>query len=323
MNTTANFNSRGVKQTALDFMVGKQSLTMAVDSFLCDRKSKNRSSHTIRFYKQYLSVFEKYANSQSTENIQDVDPQFLRDFILFIAQDHKPAWVHGVYRTLRAFLFWEEREELMPDDWKNPIRKVSAPFVAEVIKEPISLEDIQTLLLTCRDRNNFFDTRDKAILFFLLDSGARAQEVCNLNLDDVDLLSGQVSIHEGKGRKSRYVFINKTTCKAIRAYLRVRQDHNSPALFVSKSVERFTYDGLRQLLQRRSKLADLKKEPTLHDFRRQFALSMLNNGTDIFSLQRLMGHADISMLRRYLAQTTEDIRSAHSKYSPVENYSWV
>jgi site-specific recombinase XerD len=56
--------------------------------------------------------------------------------------------------------------------------------------------------------------------------------------------------------------------------------------------------------------------------RRQFALSMLNNGVDISSLQRLMGHQDIAILRRYLAQTTDDICIAHAKGSPVENYSW-
>jgi len=87
-------------------------------------------------------------------------------------------------------------------------------------------------------------------------------------------------------------------------------------------MEPLTYDGLRQIIQRRSKLAGLKKEPTLHDFRRQFALSMLNNGVDIFALHRLMGHKDISILRRYLAQTTEDIRIAHDKGSPIENFSW-
>ena len=119
----------------------------------------------------------------------------------------------------------------------------------------------------------------------------------------MDLNSGQITIQCGKGGKPRYTFINITTLKAIRTHLRIRGDHNSPALFVSKTNERLTYDGLRQLLQRRSKKASLKKEPTLHDFRRQFAVSMLNNGVDIFSLQRLMGHSDISMLRRYLAQT--------------------
>ena len=87
-------------------------------------------------------------------------------------------------------------------------------------------------------------------------------------------------------------------------------------------MERLTHDGLRQLIQRRSKLAGLKKIDTLHDFCRQFALSMLNNEVAIFSLQRLMGHQDISILQRYLAQTTEDISVSHAKGSPAENYSW-
>jgi len=107
------------------------------------------------------------------------------------------------------------------------------------------------------------------MIFFLLDTGARAQEVCDINLEDVELNSGKVIIREGKGRKPRYVFINKTTIKALRAYLRIRDDLQTEALFLSKTMERLTYDGLRQLIQRRSRLAGLKKIPTLHDFRRQ------------------------------------------------------
>jgi integrase/recombinase XerD len=132
-----------------------------------------------------------------------------------------------------------------------------------------------------------------------------------------------VTIRQGKGREPRYVFINRTTIKALRAYLRIRDDLKTEALFVSKTMERLSYDGLRQLLQRRAELAGLKEIPTPHDFRRQFALSMLRNKVDIFSLQRLMGHKDITILQRYLAQTTEDIRVAYGKGSPVENFSWT
>ncbi|MBK5279823.1 MAG: tyrosine-type recombinase/integrase [Bacteroidia bacterium] len=309
------------RQTALDFLDGKQYLAIAIDSFLIDRKTKNRSPRTIRYYRNYLVAFEKYSSSQAVTSILDIVPDFLRSYILMISQNHNPGGVHAAYRSLRAFLFWVEKEELMPPDWKNPINKVSAPFVPEKIIEPITLEDVQSLLVTCKE-NTFFDRRDKAIIFFLLDTGARAQEVCDINPEDVEINSGKVIIREGKGRKPRYVFIGKTAIKAIRTYLRLLENHKSPALFVSKTRERLTYDGLRQLIQRRSNMARLKKEPTLHDFRRQFALSMLNNGADIFSLQRLMGHEDISILRRYLAQTTEDIRAAHEKFSPVENYSW-
>lgn len=309
-------------QTALDFVEGRQYLAIATDSFLTNCRVKNLSKNTIKFYRAYLTSFQEYAEAQSISNIQEIDPDFIRHYILKFSEGHNPGGVHAAYRSIRAFLFWIEKEEMMPRGWNNPIKKVDPPKVPDKIIEPVTLDDVGLLLATCRG-DGFFDKRDKAIIVFLLDSGARAQEICDVNLEDVELNTGKVLIREGKGRKPRYVFISRTTIKALRAYLRIRGHLRTQALFVSKRMERLTYDGLRQLIQRRSKLAGLKKEPTLHDFRRQFALSMLNNGVDIYSLQRLMGHNDITVLRRYLALTTEDIRVAHDKGSPVENYSWT
>jgi site-specific recombinase XerD len=310
-----------LNQTALEFLSGKQDLAIASHSFLTDRKTKNRSPKTIRFYRNYLKAFVEYAKSQAVTNIEDMDPNFLRSYILMYAQGHNPGGVHAAYRSFRAFMLWVEKEELMPDDWKNPIHKVSAPFVPQNIIEPVSLDNVQALLMTCKEKN-FFDKRDKSILFFLLDTGARAQELCDINLEDVEINTGKVVIRQGKGHKPRTVYIGPTTIKAMRTYLRLRENHLTDALFVTRANKCLAYDGLRQILKRRSKLAGLKKEPTLHDFRRAFAINMLNNGADIFSLQRLMGHADISILRRYLAQTTEDIQRAHDKASPVEHVSW-
>ncbi len=112
--------------------------------------------------------------------------------------------------------------------------------------------------------------------------------------------------------------MGRKTRRIIRSYLRTRHDQ-SPALFVSKDGERLTYDGLRQLLERRAKLAKLGNKPTLHGFRRAFALNMLRSGVDIFVLQRLMGHADLQVLRRYLAQNDQDNQFAHMRGSPVDN----
>jgi site-specific recombinase XerD len=98
------------------------------------------------------------------------------------------------------------------------------------------------------------------------------------------------------------VFIGRTTRRVMRAYLRLRHDP-SPALFISKDEERLTYDGLRQLLERRAKRANLGDKPKLHGFRRAFALNMLRSGVDIFVLQRLMGHADYRYCVVTLRQT--------------------
>jgi site-specific recombinase XerD len=196
--------------------------------------------------------------------------------------------------------------------------KVKAPKVSVEPLDPISIEEIRALIKTCQ-RGIFMGERDRAIFLFLLDTGARAQELCSTNIKDADLNKGSVVIRFGKGGKTRMVFIGRKTRRALRSYLRLRQDA-SPALFVSKDGERLTYDGLNQLLERRAKTARLEKKPALHSFRRAFALNMLRSGVDIFALQRLMGHADLQVLRRYLAQDDQDNQLAHMRGGPVDNH---
>lgn len=79
-----------------------------------------------------------------------------------------------------------------------------------------------------------------------------------------------------------------------------------------------TYWGLNEIIRRRANEAGIEK-PHLHDFRRAFGLKFLRNGGDIYSLQKLMGHTDLQVLRRYLAQTNEDLMIAHCNFSPVDN----
>ena len=304
------------EQTILEISQGEY-ITATADSFLIDRQARELSRHTLRFYREFLRTFIEYCNANSLTFIQEITPDFLRRYFLAFGEKHNPGGVHGAYRTLRAFFQWLMKEEVMAPDWKNPILKVKAPKVVLDPLEPISIQDVRALINTCQ-RGDFIGERDRALFLFLLDTGARAREACNMNIKDVDLNTGAVMIRYGKGGKTRMVFIGRTTRRVMRAYLRLRHD-SSPALFISKDEERLTYDGLRLLLERRAKRAKLSNKPKLHGFRRAFALNMLRSGVDIFVLQRLMGHADLQVLRRYLAQNDEDNQLAHMRGSPVDN----
>jgi site-specific recombinase XerD len=79
-----------------------------------------------------------------------------------------------------------------------------------------------------------------------------------------------------------------------------------------------TYWGLCQIARRRAEKAGVPV-PSLHSFRRAFALYALKNGADIYSLQRLMGHSGLTVLRRYLKQTEADLLEAHRRAGPVDN----
>lgn len=289
-----------------------------LEAFLIDRKAQNLTAGTVDFYRVKLAAFLRYCDSQLITRIEQITPDIIRRYLLHLEErGNQPGTIQAGYRALRAFLLWFEAET-EPAGWKNPIRKVKAPRVPTDPLEPVELNTVKALLSTCSG-SSFLPARDRALLLFLLDTGARAGEIRALNLSDVDLMAGSVMIRQGKGRKPRTVFMGQKTRRAIRAYLKTRQDDDSPALWVTERGERISYKGLNAILTRRAGLAGVEK-PGLHDFRRAFALNFLrNNPGEIYSLQKLMGHADLQVLRRYLAQTDQDIQAAHRRGSPVDN----
>jgi integrase/recombinase XerD len=244
-----------------------------------------------------------------------VTPTVLRAFLLELEKTkHKPGGIHAYFRTLRAFLKWYQNE-FDRADWLNPMRKIHAPKVPTEPLDPVSLDDVRALLAACQGKR-FTAGRDRAIILTLLDTGARANELLRIDFADCNTITGDVLIRKGKGSKPRTVFIGRVTRRALRGYLKLRDD-NSPALFVSDDGERLSYDGLRGVMTRRAKLAGIRP-PALHGFRRAFALNMLRAGVDTVTISRLLGHGDLQMILKYVKQNSDDLRDAHSRASPAD-----
>lgn len=287
-----------------------------INAFILDRRSQDLAPGTLHFYVWKLKLLTDFAGRHSIDRVGQLTPTHIREFLIELSSTHNPGGVHAVFRCLRAFLLWYERESEF--DWSNPIHNIKAPKVSVLTIEPVELTTITKLLKVC-DPTTFHGARDIAIIYFLLDSGLRAAELCALDIEDVDSIMGDVIIRKGKGGKPRMVVIGKRTRRAVRSFLRLRNDSEN-ALWVTDEGDRLTYWGLNLILRRRARLAHVEK-PGLHDFRRAFALNCLRSGMDVFALQRLMGHSDLSVLRRYLAQTNDDLRAAHAKASPVDNWN--
>jgi integrase/recombinase XerD len=307
----SNITDRTISATSQDTY-----LTVLVDGFLLDRKVSGRTTKTIRYYRQALTKFISWADSQAIKEITQLTPNVIRAFLLYLEEtNHNPGGVAVFYRSLRALLRWYELE-FEPVGWSNPLRKVKAPKLPKQLLPPVSLDDVHALINSCEDDK--VSLRDKAIFLILLDTGARASELLSVDIEDVNTVTGEIVIKHGKGDKQRSVFLGRKARRALRAYLRTRVD-NSPALFITKDLERLSYEGLNTIVRRRAEKAGIAK-PEIHAFRRAFAINMLRAGTDLITLQRLMGHADLQVLWRYLAQTNDDLRTAHEKGSPVDRH---
>lgn len=286
-----------------------------LEAFLIDRRAQNMTRGTLYFYQKKLELFTRYCDTQAVTHIRQVDAGIMRGFLLWLeGTGHNPGGCHAAYRAVRAFLRWWA-DEVEPENWRNPTQRVKAPKVPMEPIEPISLDDVKALLSTCK-RGEFTGERDRAIILALLDTGARASEFCGISLASVNTTTGEILIRQGKGRKPRMVYLGKVARRQLRAYLKMRTDDN-PALWVTHAGEPLTVHGLNSTMARRARLAGVQR-PGLHDFRRAFALNMLREGVDIFSLQKLMGHASTEILRRYLKQTDDDTRRAHELGSPVD-----
>lgn len=118
-------------------------------------------------------------------------------------------YVHGTARALCAILNFCVRDEIIKI---SPFDKVKMPRVDDKILPALTKIEITRLLRACQ--NN----RDKAVVLFLLDSGVRAQECCNLDVGSLDIISGAVSVEQGKWQKDRTVHVGAKTRKAVKRF---------------------------------------------------------------------------------------------------------
>jgi site-specific recombinase XerD len=199
-----------------------------IEAFLLDRKAQNMAKGTLQFYQKKMRLFVEFCDSQAVTQIDQLDPGLLRQYLLWLEEKgHNPGGCHAAYRTVKTFLRWWE-QEVEPVHWKNPIQKVKAPKVALEPLEPVSMDTVRSLI-DASPKDTLAGARDRAIFLCLLDTGARASEFINIDLADINPITGQILIREGKGRKPRTVFIGQKCRKALRQYLRLRKD-NFPAL---------------------------------------------------------------------------------------------
>jgi site-specific recombinase XerD len=188
-------------------------LLIWIEAFLFDRKAQNLAKSTLDFYRRHLNIFIKFCDSQVITQIDQLDPTTIRKYLIWLeVKGHNPGGISAAYRSLRAFLYWWE-DEVEPEDWKNPICKVKAPKVGLEPLEPVPIDTVKALCETCPN-NTFTGIRDRAIFLSLLDTGARASKFLNLNLEDINPITGEILIREGKGRKPRTVFIGQKSRKA-------------------------------------------------------------------------------------------------------------
>lgn len=294
-------------------VVPSSSLRAEISAFVLDRRARGLSSNSITFYQKELDWFAEWIGAV---DVVAITPDDLRRYMVDCGKHRNAGGCACAYRAIRGFLRWYG-EEVDSPGWVNPVSRVRCPKVPDDELEPISVEDVKALVGAC-ERRTFGGCRDRVMVLALLDTGCRASEFVSLRMSDVNLGTGAVTVRQGKGRKFRVVFLGSVTRRELGRYLRFRAEAlPADPLWVTSTGGGLTYFGLREVIRRLAARAGIEA-PSLHAFRRAFALACLRSGMDLISLQRLMGHSDLTVLRRYLNQTSDDLAAAHRRFGPVD-----
>ncbi len=323
---------RGEKDT----MAARQSIALSVllQAYLDDMRVRAYKPKTINGYRKKVGRFVRWAESVHAGTLKDLTPERVKAYITYLQQQKlysthpiarrteqpllSPSAIRNYVRDLKAFSSWLAQEQYTPTDVLESVKK---PKADETPIEPFTDDEIMRIFASL-DPTDEFGLRDYVLLHTLWDTGLRVGELVNLTLQDIDLQRCQIRIAHAKFGKWRDVGFGKQTHKYLTRYLSIGRPE---PLFEDEQHFFLTFDGRPLTEQAVERVcARLSKRTGIHihchRFRHTFAVNMLRNGTDIRTLQRLMGHASIQILTRYLNLANADTIQTHQNNSPADRF---
>lgn len=317
----------------------QESLTFntAFEVFIRAKEAEGVRERTIADYWSHAKYLLDYYGDKlgyTEVYVSDITPSIIRDYINYLC-DEKPRYEHAIgrkdktaglsvstvntrLRTLRTMCRFWHREGYAEFNAMENIK----PVVDDVREEvPGIADDGIDRLLASYDESQFAEWRDKILVLLLLDTGLRITEAVSLEVENVDfnLFTIYVPSQVAKNRRMREVPVSPEVARLLKKLYTETSGYfgDTSRVFHNAYGDPFTAGAFRQRLNRRKKkLGFTRLSP--HMFRHTFCRNYLLNGGDLFTLQKIVDHADIDTTRKYVQMENEHVRAQHNKYSPVK-----
>lgn len=284
---------------------------------------KRYSPHTLDAYSRDLAAFFNFLQQylDSTPQLADLEKAEIRTFRAFLssrAERHiEKSSIARELSTLKNFYRWLSRSNIVEN---SAIGILSSPRQAKVLPRALDVDDTFNVLDIAKDfaKKEWQGLRDVAIFTILYGCGLRISEALSLNLGDIshnDFLK-----IKGKGNKERLVPLLAVVKEKIDAYLEAcpYDIKNGEALFLGARGERLSPRIVQRTLEKIRAYLGLADNLTPHALRHSFATHLLANGTDLRSIQELLGHASLTTTQRYTDVQIETLQKEYHKAHPLE-----
>lgn len=285
----------------------------AINEFLTEQQIRGNSKATVLHYSRCLGFFAAY-NGISERSVGSLTLLDCKNYLLHLkTKDVTTTTVQTYIRALRAFLSWCYAEGYIDTDIPQ---KLKLPKAQRKTIDILTDEEVRRLF-ACLSGRDFYSVRNYCIVALMLDSGLRLNEVVTLQKSKIHIAEGYIIVN-GKGNKERFVPLGLNSKKALLRYLGyIPKGEKETPLFVKDTLTPINQSTVKQLFR---KLKVTSEIPRLrpHLLRHTFATRYLENGGDIYSLQLILGHTSLEMVKKYVHLTPAKTTINFNSLSPLD-----
>lgn len=267
--------------------------------------AEDKSENTIKGYIQSVEGYLKWFDESKGVEFSKLHRENVRDYVSYLktVKQSKPKTINTKINALMKFNEFLVETNVQKDIviTKKDYMKVQQQYASLAKVELKDVEKFRQLILDSENKRNY------AIITLLSYAGLRISEAINLKMNDFNLVSRELIVKEGKGEKTRTVFINDKVKAAIQSWIRERKEKGieNEYLFISNRNKALNRTTINKLFNDYS--SKVGKEITPHDLRHFFCSHALNSGLSVHEVANQAGHSNIHTTMLYTNPTKDDL----------------
>ena len=225
----------------------------------------------------------------------DLGEKEIKEYLHYLITERKlsSSYISTTYSALK-FLY----ETTLKRQWD--MKSIPRTKKAKRLPIVLSKEEVKKIIDVTTN------LKHKIILATTYAAGLRVSEVANLKIADIDSSNMQIRVSQGKGNKDRYTLLSEKNIEMLREYYKIYHPTSwlFPGSFNSNPLNIRT---IQKVFEQSKQKAGIKKDVSVHSLRHSFATHLLEAGTDIYHIQKLLGHSNVKTTSIYIHLTNHNV----------------
>jgi integrase/recombinase XerD len=277
---------------------------------------RNLSINTIKSYRSDLNKFEFFLTKTGAKKLSFIDPEIVREFLYDESKRVNAKTQGRIISTLKTFFNFLVLEKLISD---SPIENIDYPKIDSKIPLVLSTDEIDKIISSAFSKK--YGLRNQAIIEIIYSCGLRVSELTEMKISNIFFDESLIKIL-GKGNKERFIPLSSIAKKLLYNYIKYNRKKLSydkqsvDIVFLNNRGKKLTRVMVYNIINDAALEAKINKKISPHTLRHSFATHLIENGADIISIQKMMGHENVVTTEKYLHVNKKHLVETVIKFHP-------